>query len=132
MKSTEFIIIDDNKLNCYIAEKMIKKIDPEIAVKPFIYANEAFEFIRNPSDGFERHVILVDIQMPLMSGFNFVEEFERLADGVKDKYKLYIYSSTINEQDKLQANNYSTVRHFFSKPLTHNALTILLKDLDME
>ena len=132
MKSIEFIIIDDNKLNGYIAEKMIKKIDPDISVKPFLYANEAFDFIKDPTAGFDRHVILVDIQMPLMSGFNFVEEFEKLSEDVRNKYKLYIYSSTINEQDKLQANNYSSVRHFFSKPLTHNALTILLKDLEMD
>jgi CheY-like chemotaxis protein len=132
MKSIEFIIIDDNKLNGYIAEKMIKKIDPDISVKPFLYANEAFDFIKDPTEGFDRHVILVDIQMPLMSGFNFVEEFEKLSEGVRNKYKLYIYSSTINEQDKLQANNYHSVRHFFSKPLTHNALTILLKDLEMD
>lgn len=129
MKNTQFIIIDDNKLNCYIAEKMIKKIASEIEVKPFIYANEAFEYIKNPQP-YDTSIILVDIQMPLMNGFNFVESFEELPENVRDKYKLYIYSSTINEKDKQQANNYKSVRQFFSKPLTHNSLDILLKDIE--
>lgn len=128
MKNTQFIIIDDNKLNCYIAEKMIKKISDDIDVKPFIYANEAFEYIKTP-EAYNTSIILIDIQMPLMNGFNFVEAFEELPEEVRNKYRLYIYSSTINEKDKQQANNYKSVRQFFSKPLTHNSLNVLLSDI---
>ena len=127
-ENTQFIIIDDNKLNCFIAEKMIKKLATDIVVKPFIYANEAFEYI-NQKHPFDKSIILIDIQMPLMSGFNFVDAFEALPEDIKDQYLLYIYSSTINENDKMKANEYKSVPHFYSKPLTHNSITILLKEL---
>ena len=125
----QFVIIDDNKLNCFIAEKMIKKLAPDIVVKPFIYANEGFDYIKEKNE-FDKSIILIDIQMPLMSGFNFVDAYEALPDDIKNQYLLYIYSSTINESDKMKANEYKSVRHFFSKPLTHNSLTILVKELN--
>lgn len=127
--NTQFVIIDDNKLNCFIAEKMIKKLSPDIVVKPFIYANEGFEYIKEKNN-YDKSIILIDIQMPLMSGFNFVDAYEALPEEIKNQYLLYIYSSTINESDKMKANGYKSVRHFFSKPLTHNSITILIKELN--
>ncbi len=65
--------------------------------------------------------------MPVMNGFEFVEEFEKLPGFITSNYTIYIISSSINENDLNRVHNYSTVKQFLNKPLNSNNLAILLQ-----
>ena len=69
---------------------------------------------------------MLDIQMPIMNGFEFVEEFEKLPLEVTSNYSIYIISSSINENDLNKVHTYSAVKQFLNKPLTSNTLSTLL------
>ena len=122
-----FIVIDDSKLDCFIAEKIIKNTGKSETIKSFLQATEALEYIANsPADPHAQTVILVDIQMPVMNGFEFVEAFEKLSNSITANYVIYIISSSINENDLNKVHSFSSVKQFLNKPLTSNNLAILI------
>ena len=126
-KKLNFIVIDDSKLDCFIAEKIIRNTGKCESIRSFLQAKDALEFIATaPSDDSSHTIILVDIQMPIMNGFEFVEAFEKLPKEIKDSYTIYVISSSINENDLSKVHNYPSVKQFLNKPLTSNNLSVLL------
>jgi CheY-like chemotaxis protein len=123
-----FIVIDDSKLDCFIAEKIIKNTGKSDSIKSFQQAKEALEFISTSRVDDQAHtIILVDIQMPVMNCFEFVEAFEKLPTNITAHYTIYVISSSINENDLSRVHNYSSVKQFLNKPLNSNNLAILLQ-----
>lgn len=127
-KKLHFIVIDDSKLDCFIAEKIIKNTGKSESIRSFLQAEEAIKFIANsprPADG-GHTIILVDIQMPVMNGFEFVEAFERLTGDIREAYTIYVISSSINENDIHKLQTYASVKQFLNKPINSNMLASLL------
>ncbi len=126
-KKLNFIVIDDSKLDCFIAEKVIRNTGKCEGVRSFLRADEALEFIKTtPNDDVSHTILLVDIQMPVMNGFEFVEAFEKLHRDITSHYTIYIISSSINENDLNRVHNFKSVKQFLNKPLTSNNLSVLL------
>lgn len=124
-----FIVIDDNKLDCFIAEKMILNTGMSKKISLFFDGREALQFIRNeeqPPNG-HKVIIMVDIQMPLINGFEFVEQFETLPREIQDNYVIFMLSSSNNENDLNRLRNYRSVKHLFNKPLTRKSLSQLIE-----
>ncbi len=126
-----FIVIDDSKLDRFIVEKMINTTGKSDQVTTFGDAREALNFIMSGSyqPAPKKTVIIVDIQMPFMNGFEFVEAFETLKEEVTGNYKIFILSSTINQSDLNRVSNYTTVKQLLNKPLTIKTLTQMLDQL---
>lgn len=113
----DFIIIEDNKVDCFIAEKTIQNSGKGSSCRIFSQASLALEHIE------QQHstgpvIIFVDIQMPTMNGFEFVESFERLALSNRHRYHIYTLTSSINERDKERIKGFPSVKGFLNKPLT--------------
>ena len=128
MKSDKmhFIVIDDSKLDCFIAEKVIQNTGRSESVKSFIVASEALEYIQKLSPD-KKTVVLVDIQMPVMNGFDFLDAFEKMIPQDRRlNYVVNLLSSSINESDLNRAKAYKSVNQFLNKPLTRNALENML------
>ena len=67
-------------------------------------------------------VIFVDINMPVMSGFEFIEEFEKKFQTQFPDTLLYVVSSSVRSNDKKLAMQYKSVQDFIVKPLTEEKL----------
>jgi CheY-like chemotaxis protein len=121
-----FIIVDDSKLDCFITEKILRNTGICTDVKSFTEPLKALEFIdANPFDGIKT-VMIVDIYMPLMNGFEFIEAFEKFPEEITDKYLVYMLSSSINENDMNRVANYKSVKYFLNKPLKIDLLLKLI------
>ncbi|HEY9178899.1 MAG TPA: response regulator [Flavipsychrobacter sp.] len=123
-----FIVIDDSKLDCFIAEKIILNSGKCESVKVFQQAVQALEYIQAAATSQSTTVVFVDIQMPVMNGFEFVENFEKLSDELKKNYHIYMLSSSINENDIARVKGYPSVKHFLNKPLTNNTIQSVLEE----
>lgn len=121
-----FIVIDDSKLDCFIAERIIKNTGKSESITSFLEATEALDYISNATAPDRHTIVLVDIQMPVMNGFEFVEAFEKLPDSITSKYSIFVITSSINDTDLNRVHNYASVRQFLNKPLNSNSLAILV------
>jgi len=99
------------------------------SIRSFVDAKEALEHIKNnqATDATIKTILIVDIQMPVMNGFEFVEAFEQLPEEIQKDYTIYVLSSSINESDLNRVRNYKSVKHFLNKPLTSNTLSALVE-----
>ena len=119
-----FVVIDDSKLDCFIAEKVIQNTGRCESVRSFMMAADALDFLgKQPFDDEHRIMILVDIQMPIMNGFEFIESFEAIVpEDRRRNYIINLLSSSINESDMIRAKAYQSVRTFLNKPLTKSSI----------
>ena len=127
-----FIIIDDSELDCYVTQKFLQRANQNLIIKTFNDAQEALELIRdnNNLDTVRPKVILLDLQMPVMSGFKFVEEFEKIPAEIQNKYVIIVLTvlSTSNDpKDIYKILTFKTVKSLVEKTLTLEKLASLLK-----
>lgn len=122
-----FILIDDSKLDCFIGEKVIQSIGCHVSLTVFMDAQEALNFIGSREVDENKTIILVDIQMPLMTGFEFIESFEQMVDESKQSnYIINLLSSSINENDMIKARSYKSVNDFLNKPIKKDVLQAMI------
>ncbi len=121
-------IIDDDKLYVSLIKMLIKKnnLAQELLVfengeKAFDYFKTALTTDQDPSDLPE--VILLDLNMPIMDGWEFLDAIEPYASMLKGyKLKLNVVSSTINPEEVKRAKSHSIVNDFITKPISKDAM----------
>lgn len=127
-----FIVIDDSRLDCFIAEKIIQNTGTYSSVKSYMEATEAYEAIKNRDTAAETDaitVIILDIQMPVMNGFQFAEAFEKLPKEIRSKYAIFLFSSSINENDKNRLENFPSIIRFYSKPISKTTIAHIIEQV---
>ena len=124
-----FIIIDDSELDCFIAEKLIRHTGKCLTISSFTAAKEAWNFVREDSRKMSETttVILLDILMPVMSGFDFLERFEALPEENRRKYIVIAITSSLNKKDTSAIKTYPSVIGVIDKPIQTDLLTEILK-----
>jgi len=123
------MLIDDNEIDNLINQKMIEAAN--IAENIFIHsgAKSAIEFLKNIEklakgsiDLYLPELIFLDIDMPLMDGFQFLDEFEKLTTVIKNHCKIVMLTSSLNPQDMNKAKKNKYVLKYINKPLTQENL----------
>ncbi|HZG26091.1 MAG TPA: response regulator, partial [Chitinophagaceae bacterium] len=115
-------------------EKIIYNTGLSIKITLFQNALEALELVKqpDPGSGNPKTIIIVDIQMPLMNGFEFIEAFEALPAETQAKYLIFMLSSTINQNDVNRAKSYKSVISLIGKPLSVSKILSMVEDLPGE
>ncbi|MBZ0099680.1 MAG: response regulator [Taibaiella sp.] len=118
------MVIDDNQIDRYIAEKTIKKFHFSEEVVPLESAVDALEQLSALSDKMEElpEIILLDINMPEMNGFEFLEKYAELPDTVKKKCIIVMLTTSLNEDDRMVAEKNPYIHQFLNKPLNEETL----------
>lgn len=120
----QIMIIDDNAVDLYIGSRMIINNLFAEKVNEYSSASEALYFLQNNQDDLEKlpEVIFVDIYMPEMSGFDFMEQYARLPSALKNHCRVYILSSSIDDMDIVRAQVDPNTGIFLVKPITKESL----------
>ena len=120
MLQKRICIIDDDPIYKLITKKLIQKTKLYSETIEFNNGNEAMIYFETTSD--LPDILLLDIEMPEMDGWEFLDEFCKLEKRINKESMVYIASSSIAIEDKLKAEKYECVKEFLSKPINLDKL----------
>ena len=122
-----FIIIDNDPVNNLLCGLAIKDAVVDAEILDFTNPLKAFEYISEDDDSNNRmNILLLDINLPIWSGWDFADHFEKLDEKIKKNFKIYMLSSSIDNNDKLRAIENRNVVDYIEKPLTERKVFTLL------
>ncbi|WP_264536511.1 response regulator [Flavobacterium sp. N1736] len=116
-----FLLIEDNLIDQLVITQLIRKsLDSEVNITN--NGEEGLEWLHNHQDLNRSLIILLDIQMPIMNGFGFLEEYDKFNAEFKKEIQIYVLSSTLDPDEikRIKENNYVTA--FLNKPLSVECL----------
>ncbi|WP_233268721.1 response regulator [Mucilaginibacter lacusdianchii] len=119
-KPLSILLVDDDEINNFISVKLIKKAIAHTEINSCLdgsYAiNQLLEIQQDNPENLPDYILL-DINMPIMNGWEFLDEYKRLGIDPLGKSKIYIISSSVFSNDINKAKSYTLVKDFVSKPL---------------
>lgn len=128
-----FIVVDDSELDHFIAKKLIGHINESYSITEFLDPALALEHIKNDAVTANKiTMVLLDIYMPVMSGFEFAEAFEKLDPAIQDKYYIVALTSTRERTDLNKIKTDKTFKELISKPFTLEVLEELVQKVNQK
>ena len=121
------LLIDDDPTVNFLNRVIIEKSEIGAATSEITHAPEALDQLANGA--LQPSLILLDLNMPDMDGWEFLEAFEKLPDNSRQS-KVIILSSSINPSDRERAESISFISDFYSKPLSLDDVREMKKLLD--
>ncbi|MGO4819083.1 response regulator [Flavobacterium sp. W22_SRS_FP1] len=122
-KFKKVIIIDDDLFEHYVYSRVIVNNNFSEITVAFSLASDALTYLQENHNMSELpQIIFLDLYMPYLSGFEFLEAYNKLPEAVKEKSKVFIVSSTISNEDITRVCNDPNVVSFQQKPITKEFL----------
>lgn len=118
------VLIDDDSTTNYLNKLIIEKSDLVDEVLSFDSAQEALDFFNQSNSADDQALVLLDINMPIMSGWQFLDQYQNLQNSKANK--IVILTSSINPADKLLAEERKGIMDYKSKPLSMEMLDELV------
>lgn len=125
------LVIDDDDINIFIIKKIVEKTGFNIDMVAKSNGKLAIDYLveTTAQNTAFPNLVLIDINMPVMNGWEFIEAYEEL--DFKKEADLYILSSSVYENDIEKTKSYKSVKGFISKPLSMERLTELIKAIKL-
>jgi CheY-like chemotaxis protein len=124
---TVLLIDDDTTIN-YLHNRLLEKNSFTDKVAISINGMEGLDMFKQLDHQLgadEMAIVFLDLNMPIMNGWEFLDTISNIKDSIKMNYKIYLLSSTINPDDKKKAKENTLVSGFLTKPLTKEHLELL-------
>lgn len=127
-------IVDDDEIYKFTVLKILKSIGFDKNVMVFSDGDQAFSFLLDNIDNKDQlpDVILLDINMPVMDGFQFMEEYVKINPRVGKKITIYMVSSSVDDKDVEKAASINEISDYIIKPIKRGELQNILLELNKE
>lgn len=123
-ETSTIAVIDDSSMDRFIARRILNKAHPGCEVIEFSYAEEAVSYLKSPSRK-PIDLILIDINLPRMDGFEFADNFASLYPELRGQTRVVMVSHSINPADEERAEAHPAIHSYKTKPLTPGILDVV-------
>ena len=127
----QFVIVDDDTSNNFLCQRVIHVLFPKSTIRLFTHPEIALKIIGEEYPGGSKKksiVLFLDINMPHLDGWAFLEKFGKLGKQIQEQFLIYLLSSSIDPLDRERATSYANVTGFLSKPLIVKELRLLFSE----
>ncbi|MDO6759854.1 response regulator [Tamlana sp. 2_MG-2023] len=132
MKSvTSTLLIDDDKFTSFYNEKIVKKHNKFGEIISLNSGKAALEYLEEAIAGkaLKPDVIFLDINMPAMNGWEFIEAYKELDAKFTDDIKIIMLTTSSNPKDKERSQTLNEITDYINKPLSLSILDNIIEDL---
>jgi len=126
----DLLVIDDDDINIFIIKKIVEKTGYQVSMTAKTNGQLAVDYLKDLQTQQQPFpdLILIDINMPVLNGWEFLEAYEKM--NTEQKIDMYMLSSSVYENDIEKAKTYKMVKGFISKPLSINRLIELFDEIN--
>ncbi|WP_291115939.1 response regulator [Flavobacterium sp. UBA6135] len=114
----QLFIVDDDQIYRMIVSLMLKRIDPTLHINECENGKLGLTRLQYLKDSVDSIIVLLDINMPHVDGWGFLEEIKKSNFYDIKKLTLYMVTSSTDERDIERASQYGFVKQLFHKPLS--------------
>ena len=128
MKFKKIFLIDDSEIDNYVNKHIITKSGIAEMILTMTSAEDALQYLIASSETnipFPE-LIFLDIRMPAMNGFEFLDVFEKFPSQILSACKIIMLTSSLDQRDIERAKNYPHVAGYLNKPLNTDSLNNVL------
>lgn len=119
-----YMLIDDDEIFNFLNKRILELSGTDGKISVYNSAQNALKWLMENKDEKDAwpEIILLDIRMPIMDGFDFLDRFMELpADNIR-KVKVFMLTSSLDEKDRKRSNSYPVVYGYYSKPMSPEIL----------
>lgn len=122
-------LIDDDKIYQFTATMILEATGLTNRITTFLNGKDAISFLKHPNTAQNNQfpdIIFLDINMPVMNGWEFLEEFQVFSKTLSHPIKIYLVSSSVDESDINRSKKYPAITDYVIKPLNRDIYRQLL------
>jgi len=125
------ILIDDDEIVVYLTKRLVAETNLVKLTQVFSNGKSAIDYLNENADNADSlpEIIFLDLFMPIMDGWDFLEEYIMLKPKLHKQITIYIITSSVSPEDITRAKSYSEVSDYIVKPITKESFIAVLKKL---
>lgn len=132
-KINTFCLVDDDDIYRFATSMMLKKSDLVTNIIMFSNGLKAINFLKDEAGNIDSipDILFLDINMPVMDGWEFLEEYLLIRPTLPKTVVIYLVSSSVDEKDIVKAKSISELSGYLVKPISsENIMEVILKVLN--
>ncbi|WP_461491181.1 response regulator [Pontibacter sp. HJ8] len=110
-------IIDDDEISVYVTSLVIEVEDFASQIQSFGTVDQAYNALMLESADSMPQIILLDLNMPVKSGWDFLEMLRPHEKDLRDKISIFVLTSSIDDTERKRSEEYNLVHGFMHKPI---------------
>lgn len=128
------LLVDDDSITNFITSKALQSYLSNVAISVASNGQDALDKLQSLLTKPEAlpDIIFLDINMPVMDGWDFLNELQKLNKPILNKINIYLYTSSLYIEDKKKADTCASVKEIISKPFTKEQVLGIVRNCGFE